>query len=72
MFSDRSSLTSLDLSFFITINVKDMSYLFDGCFPLIKLDLSNFNTNKVENMICMFFVYSSLSLSNLNTKMLKI
>ena len=47
MFSDCSSLTSLDLSFFNTINVKDMNYMFDGCFPLINVDLSNFNTNKM-------------------------
>ena len=49
-----------------------MSYMFNGCFSLINLDLSNFNISKVKQMSYMFYGYSSLSLSNLNTKMLKI
>ena len=44
MFSDCSSLTSLNLSNFNTNNVKDMSYMFSKCFSLTYLNLSNFNT----------------------------
>ena len=54
MFSDCSSLTSLNLSNFNTNNVKDMSYMFFNCSSLISLNLSNFNTNNVKNMKYMF------------------
>ena len=38
MFFRCSSLTSLNLSNFNTNNVKDMSWMFDGCFRLTSLD----------------------------------
>ncbi len=44
--------------------------IFSGCSSLISLDLSNFNTNKVNNMMMMFSSCSSLNslnLSNFNT-----
>ena len=31
-----------------------MSHMFGGCYALKKIDLSNFNTNKVTNMFAMF------------------
>ena len=44
--------------------------MFFGCSSLRKLDLSNFNTNKVTNMSQMFYGCSSLeelNISNFNT-----
>ena len=68
MFSDMSSLTSLDLSNFDTSSVTDMSYMFDGMSSLTSLDLSNFDTSEVAYMDWMFGRMSSLiSLSNFNT-----
>ena len=43
MFSDCSSLKSLDLSNINIYNIKDMSYMFSECFSLTSFDLSNFN-----------------------------
>ena len=48
MFYNCSSLTSLDLSNFNTINVKDMSGMFSFCSSLTYLNLFNFNTNNFE------------------------
>ena len=68
MFSDMSSLTSLDLSNFDTSSVTDMSYMFSGVSSLTSLDLSNFDTSEVAYMDWMFGRMSSLiSLSNFNT-----
>ena len=47
-----------------------MSYMFSGCSSLKEINLSNFNTNNVNNMSCMFYKCSSLkelNLSNFNT-----
>ena len=44
------------------------------CYYNISLDLSNFNTNNINNMRCMIFWYSSLislNLSNFNTNNVK-
>ena len=70
MFSDCSTLSSLDLSNFNTAIVTNMSYMFNGCSALSSLDLSNFNTAIVTNMSYMFSdcsTLSSLDLSNFNT-----
>ncbi|MBR6716442.1 MAG: BspA family leucine-rich repeat surface protein [Prevotella sp.] len=71
MFSDCSSLTSLDLSSFDTRNVTDMSYMFFGCSHLTSLDLGNFNTQNVTTMESMFVgcrSLISLDLSSFDTK----
>ena len=47
-----------------------MSYMFSGCSSLTSLNLSNFNTNNVNNMSFMFSKCSSLT--SLNTKDKKI
>ena len=60
MFYDCSSLISLDLSQFNSINVTDMSEMFYHCSSLIKINLSNFNGEKVINMSYMFCNCSSL------------
>ena len=71
MFSDCSTLSSLDLSNFNTAIVTNMSYMFYGCSTLSSLDLSNFNTAIVSDMSLMFgscSTLSSLDLSNFYTK----
>ena len=67
MFSNCSSLTSLDLSNFNTANVTDMSAMFYGCSGLTSLDLSNFNTDNVTNMRYMFYFCSGLTTLNLSS-----
>ena len=66
MFSDCSSLTSLDLSNFNTSEVLNLHHLFRGCSLLTSLDLSNFDTSKVTTMFCMFKGCSSLTSLNLS------
>ena len=70
MFSDCSSLTSLDVSHLDTSVVTDMSAMFQSCSSLTSLDVSNFNTINVKNMGSMFSFCSSLTsldLSHFNT-----
>ena len=47
-----------------------MSYLFENCFKLKSLDLSNFNTNNVIDMSNMFYECSSLTSVNTTDKRL--
>ena len=71
MFSDCSSLTSLNLSNFNTENVQNMSNMFAGCSSLTSLNLSNFKTENVKDMNSMFSGCSSLTsldLSNFKTE----
>ena len=70
MFSDCSSLTSLNLFNFNTSKVTNMGSMFYGCSGLTSLNVSKFNTSAVTNMSAMFFRCSgltSLNLSNFNT-----
>ena len=67
MFSNCSSLTSLDLSTFDTSKVTAMGHMFSDCSGLASLDLSNFNTQSVTNMSWMFGGYTGCkSLKELN------
>ncbi len=71
MFSDCSSLTSLDLSNFNTENVTDMLAMFFYCRNLKSLDLANFNTANVTNMSAMFSACEGLTnidVSSFNTE----
>ena len=61
MFSNCSSLTSLDVTHFNTENVTDMSYMFYNCSSLTSLDVTHFNTAKVTDMHSMFEGCSSLT-----------
>ncbi len=73
MFSECSSLTTIDLSHFETSKVKNMSEMFDGCTGLKRLDLSHFKTDSLERMNFMFgdcsnlesIVFGSINTSNL-------
>ncbi len=70
MFSNCSSLTTLDLSSFDTSNVTNMSQMFLGCRNLTTLDLSNFNTINVTDMRSMFSYcgnLTSLDIGNFDT-----
>ena len=55
MFTNCSSLTSIDLSLFNTENVMYMTSMFHGCSSLTSLDLSSFNTSNVTHMGFMFY-----------------
>ena len=71
MFASCSSLTSLDVTKFNTVNVTNMSKMFYDCVALLSLDVTNFNTANVTNMSYMFFCCSeltSLYLTNFNTE----
>ena len=54
MFYECKSLISLDLSYFITSKVIEMSYMFTNCTNLTFLDISHFDTSKVVKMEYMF------------------
>ena len=54
MFRKCSSLQSIDLSSFNTINVKNMYRMFQNCSSLQSIDLSSFNTTNVKEMRSMF------------------
>ena len=47
-------------------NVKDMSYMFNGCSSLKSLNLSSFNTNNVKDMEYLLVCCSSLKLLDLS------
>ena len=61
MFSNCSSLTSLDVTHFNTAKVTDMSRMFYNCSSLTSLDVTYFNTEEVRNMSNMFDSCSSLT-----------
>ena len=54
MFCFCMDLQSLDLSYFDTSNVTNMSDMFSFCYDLESLNLASFNTSKVEEMSGMF------------------
>ena len=62
-----SMLEKIDLSFFNTSNVTNMSSMFYVCSSLTSLDLSNFNTQNVTYMNGMFGGCSSLTNLNLSS-----
>ena len=45
-----------------------MSYMFDGCSSLNSINLSNFNTNNVTYMSCMFYNCKNLKKENISIK----
>ena len=54
MFDGCSNLINLNVTSFITSNVRNMSYMFNGCSKLENIDLSSFNTVNVVDMTGMF------------------
>ena len=67
MFSEFSSMTSVDLSGLDTSKVTDMGAMFGLCDSLTKLDLSNFDTSNVTSMLGMFDSCSSLTKLDLSS-----
>ena len=61
MFSNCTSLGSLDLSSFNTSNCKDFSSIFDSCSSLVSLDLSNFDISKAASYDFMFYDCNKLT-----------
>lgn len=61
MFSNCSSLTSLDLSSFDTSHVTNMWMMFQFCEKLANLNISSFETSQVTSMRTMFNSCSSLT-----------
>lgn len=61
MFSQCSSLTSLDVSNFDTSKVRTMEGMFASCSSITNLDLSNFNTSGVTDMESMFAYCKNLT-----------
>ena len=65
------NLTTIEgIEYFNTENVTNMRYMFDGCWSLKSLDLTNFNTENVTDMYSMFAYcksLESLDLTNFNT-----
>ena len=70
-FKDCFNLTTIEgIEYFNTENVTNMRYMFDGCWSLKSLDLTNFNTENVTDMYYMFAYcksLESLDLTNFNT-----
>lgn len=70
MFTNCTSLTSIDVSSFNTSNVTNMSYMFTNCSSLTTLDLSTFDTRNVTDMQSMFdkcYSLTDLNISNFDT-----
>ena len=67
MFVKCDCLTKIDLSYFNSKSINNMSYMFSKCSSLTSINLSNFNTNKTKNMSYMFFRCSSLKNLNLSS-----
>lgn len=61
MFSGCSSLTSIDLSNFVTDKVSNMLAMFLGCSSLTTLDISSFSTNSLVELGYMFSSCSALT-----------
>ena len=67
MFANDASLQELDLSHFVTDNVKTMAYTFYGLASITNLDISKLNTSNVTNMDGLFGNMSSVQKLDLST-----
>ena len=54
MFSNLINAVLIDMTGFDSSQVKDTSYMFNGCTVLTSINLDNFVTSSVINMQCMF------------------
>ena len=61
LFSDFENVQEIDLSFFDTERVLNMSYMFYCCNNLAVLNLGDFDTSKVTNTNSMFYFCKSLT-----------
>lgn len=67
LFSQCTSLTSIDVSDWDTSNVVSMAALFQACISLEEVDLSKWNVSKVTTMQNMFFSNDSFGLMNITS-----
>ena len=65
MFAYCSSLENLDLSFFDTSKVNDMSFMFQNCFSITSINLSSFDLTKVTTMERIFENCTNITYINL-------
>jgi surface protein len=70
MFYYCENLTNLDLSYFETLNVLDMSDMFSYCSNLSILNLSSFKLNNKVNIKDIVFSCDSLKKVKVNKEML--
>ena len=66
LFKDCSSLQEIEIEFFDTSKLTDMSFMFYGCSGLTTLDLSSFDTSNVTDMHGMFSGCSGLTTLDLS------
>ena len=71
MFMECSSLTTLDLSNFITTEVLKMNYMFQDCSSLKILNISNFDLSKIDLSKNIFSGCEDLSLINFGKSLIK-
>ena len=66
-FDNSGVHTIIGLNYLNTSEVTDMSYMFNLCNRLERLNLSTFDTSKVKSMRCMFNICNSLTSINLSS-----
>ena len=74
LFAHLPNIKSIDLTYFDTSQVENMSQMFYNCRVLTKLDVSNFDTSNVTKMTQMFLdcrALKNLDLSNFDTSKVK-
>lgn len=65
LFGNMQNLASVELEYFDTNNLINMSSMFYNCKSLTSLDLSNFNTSNVTDMNSLFYSCTGLTTLNL-------
>ena len=66
MFTDCTSLISLNLSNFITSSSQNFNQLFSGCINLEYIDISNFDISQANTIFYLFYDCRNLKYVNLN------
>ena len=67
MFNGSSNITEIDLSNFISSNIKHINSMFNGCTSLKKIRFGNFQTSQVTYMERVFYRCSSLTTLDLSS-----
>lgn len=70
MFSNCSSLKSIDVSNFNTSNINSIGYLFYGCWNLTNIDLSKFEISECRGMEFAFYGCAGLKQLNIGNKII--
>ena len=67
MFNGSSNITEIDLSNFISSDIKHMNNMFNGCTSLKRIKFGNFQTSQVTYMENVFYRCSSLTTLDLSS-----